>query len=340
MEVGFDPFALAKPGEKLTRKQLLRRKLRLMRCSNSVYSLLEAARAGDADTTRARLAEGANLHEKDELGNMPLHLAVQGKSPQVVQLLLDAGADPQVKDGQGRTALELCQAPEMRGLMQAALARREREIEADTMIQRENVDGLRRALAGGLNPNAASADNMGTLLLTAAGTGNAEMIGLLLKAGAKADAVHRQSRAGALHYAARRGGRKAIRLLLWAGAKPGQKASQGAAFALHEAIWHRNLEAVKTLLPSYAAENFSPWDDIHGYAINMAVYLGGDKYVAAFVKAGLNPNDPRFNKLPPHVQAAKRGHVKSVKMLLKAGADRNARDSFGKTVADYMPSLR
>ena len=51
------------------------------------------------------LAAGAELEVRDEGGLTPLHLAARNENSAVIQALIDAGADPKVRDESGRTPL-------------------------------------------------------------------------------------------------------------------------------------------------------------------------------------------------------------------------------------------
>ena len=53
------------------------------------------------------VAAGANVNLRDSAGFTPLHLAVGYSHTPLVSLLLDAGADPEVRDAQGRDVVGL-----------------------------------------------------------------------------------------------------------------------------------------------------------------------------------------------------------------------------------------
>jgi ankyrin repeat protein len=109
IEKGADPNALEKSGV-----APLHRAVR-QRCSRAVDSLLR---------------HGATVRLKNKSGSTPLHLAVQNTgrggtgSPEakalqreIIELLLQAGADPQEDDGQGKTARQCAQSEWIRALL-------------------------------------------------------------------------------------------------------------------------------------------------------------------------------------------------------------------------------
>jgi ankyrin repeat protein len=82
----------------------------------SVSPLHRAVRTRSTDAVRALLAGGAEVRIKNDNGSTPLHLAVQNtgrggsgtpasKAHQIsiIELLLNSGADPEDKDGKGKT---------------------------------------------------------------------------------------------------------------------------------------------------------------------------------------------------------------------------------------------
>ena len=74
--------------------------------TTTVGQLVAAARAGDAGRVRTLLSEGVSPNGREVLnGHGPLHQAARANSPEVVDILLAAGADPSAPDGHGVTPL-------------------------------------------------------------------------------------------------------------------------------------------------------------------------------------------------------------------------------------------
>ena len=66
-----------------------------------------AAYAGSEEVVRHCLTDGEDINGSDAWGRTPLHLAVSGDWPKVVQLLLVAGADPSIQDKYDHTPIDL-----------------------------------------------------------------------------------------------------------------------------------------------------------------------------------------------------------------------------------------
>ncbi len=329
------PVAGAAAGSAPAARGLTPAQRKLIHRSNGVYSLLEAAAAGDAATLSRRLRAGDDPNQADEFGNRPLHLAAQGQSVELIRLLLEAGADSSARNAAGQTPRQLCRQKDMLRLLTQAEGGRQRELKAFELLERGDARGLRAALRLGLDPNARSADGTSCLLLKAVENGRQEVLRALLEAHARLDVLTTTGdRPGALHLAARRGDAATIRQLLEAGADPMLRAGNGA-YALHDAVWYRKLEAVRALLPAYKGSNFNPDGGRHGFPVNQAIQRGGEDFLRAFIEAGFSPNDPRFRDAQPLIIAVRSGREGCVRLLLEAGANPNARDSRGRMAADY-----
>lgn len=75
----------------------------------SSVSLTQAVSSGDADAVSALLANGADVNERTGGGQTPLILATIFNHTHLVPVLLDAGADPQLRDNLGLNAIDWAQ---------------------------------------------------------------------------------------------------------------------------------------------------------------------------------------------------------------------------------------
>lgn len=71
--------------------------------------LTQAVTSGDAGVVKALLANGADVNERTAGGQTPLILAAIFGHTQLIVLLLDAGADPQLRDNLGLNAIDWAQ---------------------------------------------------------------------------------------------------------------------------------------------------------------------------------------------------------------------------------------
>ncbi len=74
------------------------------------FGIHEAAAWGARRRVKHLLAKGGAVNELDAYGCTPLHHALEREEPEMVQLLLDAGADASIADSSGRTPWLLFQA--------------------------------------------------------------------------------------------------------------------------------------------------------------------------------------------------------------------------------------
>lgn len=300
--------------------------------SNAVYSILEAAAAGDTETLRERIKEGDNVNQMDEMGYSALHLAAQQNKFECLQLLLQTGADPLSKTPDGKTALQLTQARKAHSILNARINRRNKEIELCEKIKAGDLGALRAAIQQkGFNPNILNKENNQSILMIACRRGNPKMVQALIQAGANVNYISPDKRS-ILHHCSDTNNAEIIRILLQNGADPMIK-SGNKATALHDAVWGHKINSIKALLPAYKNINFSPDGGHNGTPIGLAINRNFADIIHLFIEAGIDLNDPKAPN-PPLILAAAGNKPKIVQILLNAGADKNLKNRAGQTAKD------
>ena len=303
-----------------------------LHCSNGIYSLSEAARAGKVKLVRTRLKEGYPVNLRNEQGMTPLHLAAQAGHKEVAELLISQGADAMARDKQDRTPLDLAQGEEMKALLNHACTARKEEMALFDQIGQDGTSELRAALKHGMRADVYDKSGLTPILIAATTAKNKEAVELLLKAGATVGLTGNE-RKTALHVAAGVGATEIALLLLKAGADPMAEAGNGST-ALHEAVWFYHPDTLRALLPYYKKKNYSPSGGWVGTPAGMAINTGKADLLQIMLDAGMKVNDACFAE-PLLVLAAKKNNVSMIKMLLKAGARKDTKDQQGKMAVDY-----
>jgi ankyrin repeat protein len=252
-------------------------------------------------------------------GATPLMIAAREGSLELVHRLLEAGADWTQKDSQGKTAVDLAtkagRTEVLRRLEQAGAKvdyTSERLHNAALMesVKQQDVGGVRRALEGGARTNLTEKRTERTPLMLACLDGNAEIVTLLLDAGADPN-EHTKRGEYPLANAVVRGHTEVVRLLLAAGAEVDVEYDPRSVPA-----GQRNC-----VIPS----RFCPLAD--------AVSGGHDDITALLLQAGadLNPVSPYGDS--PLLAAVTSRHFALARRLLAAGAEPRPED------ADYLDIL-
>ena len=167
-------------------------------------------------------------------------------------------------------------------------------------VKFDDVDGVKKLLAKGMDPN--SVDNQGMPLLVLAAREKSDKVGAALLANPKTNVEIED--------------------------KAGENAMMMAAL-------NGDLEFVKQLIAKDAEVNKKGWAPLHYAAAN-----GHDDIVkllldhSAYVDAG-SPNGTT-----PLVMAARGGHVSTVKLLLDNGADLTVKNQIGLTALDFAKTYK
>jgi ankyrin repeat protein/mono/diheme cytochrome c family protein len=233
-----------------------------------IQSFIAAIRGGDAKSVDARIAESPGLvTSKDLMGTTPLHHAAGFGTLQVMQLLLDKGADVNARNRRGSTPLHwaIHDAAKVRLLVSRGAAVNTKSIEGRTPVYQAAVlanghEALRLLLASGADPQLATLIGQ-TPLMVAAVRGDVEAMRLLIEKGAD---VNTKNSAGetALMAAATNGSPEAVRLLLDKGADATVR-SKRTETALGNTATAGVEETVRLLLEKGAEVNIR---NIRGYS--------------------------------------------------------------------------
>jgi ankyrin repeat protein len=248
---------------------------------NSGDGFYLAIRTNNLARLSTMLAGGANVNAKDERGVTPLMYAAWVGSPEAMKLLLDRGADPNLINSSGSTAL---------------------------MMAVTEISKVRMLVERGADVNKATPRGRTALLLAAMSEPSADIVRLLIGAGADVKAVDAFDTTF-LNAAAFGNDAGTVRQALDAGVEVDKVDFQGFT-PLINASSNGNLESVRMLLAKGA---------------NVNVVSGDGAFQK--VKAGTIA----LAKFTPLISAAPFAPFEVVKTLLDAGAKVNAQDIRGMT---------
>ena len=217
--------------------------------------LFEAAKNGHMDIVRLLLDKGAKPNISDDYGESPLKAAAFEGYIEVVKLLIDRGADPNMID-----------------------------------------------------------DNRDSALHDAARMGHNDIIQLLLDIGANPNISNRWGDKP-LHNAARHGNFSIVQLLLNIGADPNIKNDDGET-PLYEAFQNEHNNVEHLLLENGARPN----KEYYEQKLLMAIEEGNTRDVRNHLLSGVNIN---FDQSEPLKEAVRIGHKDIVVLLLSKGANPN-----------------
>lgn len=305
-------------------------------------------RSGSARQLREALDHGASLKARDEHGNTPLHLAAAYGDAACLQVLLDRGAEINLTNALGSTAL-LRAAPDFSKIKllvehganvnaRSALGHTPLMVAARSANSHPAVAFL---LAHGAEVNAANVDGATALMAAAAG-GDEKTVQLLLKHGANVNAQpgigHEHFIFGGarspLMWAAFRGNTAIMKQLVDAGAKVNEEGSVGTP--LSQAAWGDRTAAAQWLIERGADVNQMTHMDGYTPLHWAASTEGGDaKLVKLLLQHGANPNVgggmhiDAFMDVPqtPLMLARRRGETDVLAALLARGATNETPDS-------------
>ena len=287
--------------------------------AQSADDVFRAIRANDLDTLRK-----LPVDLKDRLNNTPLHYAALYGSAESVRILLERGADVKARNKSNATPL---------------------------IYGAYNFDKARLLVEKGSDVNAQSAPGMTPLLVAVSTHGNTATVRYLLDKGADLKAVVDPVGSDALQLAAMKGDVEMVRLLLKKGADPKLKDRAGFT-ALLNAFSDSDQERVRVLLDAgsdvNAANTFAgavkngPIALTHMTPLFIAAPDAPAGTIKVLLSAGAHPDECDQRKLTPLMAAIMTDEPKlaTIRQLIAAGADVNAKDQNGESVLDWALKYR
>ena len=275
--------------------------------------LVEAAKAGSAESVRSLLDQRGDVNVAEADGTTALHWAVQGEAAALVGLLIDAGADVGVANRYGVTPLSI-----------ASLT--------------GNASIIAQLLEAGADPNAATAGGR-TPLMTAARTGDVAAVDVLLAHGTDVHATDDTRGQTALMWAAAENNAAVVDTLVRAGADVGTRTRHGFTALLFAARAGR-IEAAKALLAAGAEVDEALSNGVT--PLLLALTNKSFELATALLRAGADPNQGAvgwsalhqlaWSRQPPvgydNPEPVHRDDVHALDLareLMALGADPNAR---------------
>lgn len=311
------------------------------------------SRVANIPVARELLDAGANPNAQGEDLDTPMHLAIQSNMVSdphdFVQLLLERGADPSIRNKVGRTALDEAQAQDgaaletyfprervgTKQLDRTIELLRQQPVASDQPLVDEfmraayegRVDDLRRLLDG--HPhllNRRSFDMYGqTALHKAAWRDRAECVRLLLDRGADVRIRDRGDNAYALHFAAENADLAIVRMLVEAGS---DTVGDGDMHRVGVLGWATCFARIREDVAEYLITNGATFNIWSAIALNRGEIVrrlvAGDQNL---LKARLSKSEHR--RTPLH-HAVKTNRPDMVFLLLELGADPTALDALNR----------
>ena len=271
-----------------------------------------AVAMADPEVVQLLLDAGADPNARNRDGETPLIWAAQGGRGDVATLLLDRGADPEIRGGrQEWTALSWAEASghtEVAELLRGHGASEATEADRRLAgaVRRGQLEETRAALEAGANPNA-SAHFGGPVLLDAIRTGPPEAVRLLLEAGAR----HPQDPLGysGLHLAVSQQRFDVAEVLLKFGVDSIEVGLVTGAASAGATSW----------VARFVDAGNDPSEE-NGAPLRAAARNGASEVVGQLLELGVDPNAPDPYHRIPLGQAAAFGHLESLRILLEGGA--------------------
>jgi ankyrin repeat protein len=282
-----------------------------------------AIRANDLSALRKLASTPAAANLENNLHSRPLHYAAIYGSADAMRILLEAGADPNARNQQEATPL---------------------------IYAAWNFPKTQLLVDKGAQVNVAAKNGITPLMIAASALGNSKTTEYLLAHGADAKALDTLG-GDALIRAGWMSDPQAVTLLLAKGARA-RNADRAGFTALQMAPMFADCQRVNLLLKAGADVNSfnsfagqvknGPIALVHLTPLMLAAPYSDAETVSTLLKAGARVNDSDIRKMNPLMLAIATDQAKpaTVRQLIAAGADVNAKDQNGESALDWARKFR
>ena len=293
--------------------------------------LHKAASLGSIDMAKSLLEHGAEINGEDNEGVTPLLLAADNM--ELAEYLIGEGADPKHEDRYGRSAVEFIANRRGGSSFHLIYSHDDSEVEIDKRLLQfwltkgarytphaaarlDDIEGLRKLLAAGADPNEAFFDNE-TALHVAVIRGNLDAMALLLDNGA--DPEIRLVRVRDDGWKMDGDGGNALYLVF--------RTHLSNRYELARALVQGGADVNVLLAPAVTGQRGSPCEYNAAYPIYAAAEMRDPKYVRLFIEAGADPNGLLLLPLAPGISREtpldsirkKNPNSDSIRLLVEAG---------------------
>ena len=303
-----------------------------------IHSVCESLEAGVSPWLQQEIADiasllverGADINAVDKNGKTPLHLLIQnGSSPELIEEFITLGADPNLRDYEGKLPSELTTDREiLKALNYKPFSR------FNCHIKCKNKDSLTQE----------SADYFGKRLCFSIGYDLFDKAEDWIWQGANLNYIDPQTKKSPLIMAVIKGNKRLVQLLLEGGADVSIKDVYGAT-AVHHAAETGNIEIMKILIARGA--DVKALDSAGSSALHYAadiIYNKGEvtkDMIDLLLAHGLDINQQNYNGETPAYQATYERYDKDfVDYLSKRGANFKLKNNEGISPEDSFKELK